>query len=162
MVDTLTYVGELTIGAAIPGVADALIAAEADLNARLSALIAFQATVSLDLSAQIGLAASISAALHAALEPPSLSLQIDLVTALIAQLEIQLAVIAHLFDLFANAGLHVYAYTGRADGIGPLLTTALTAGLPGGAAGDFTTALVLATTVGVTASAMGEVFKMSP
>jgi hypothetical protein len=162
MVDTLTYVGEVTIGAAIPGVNGALLAAMADLNARLAALIAFQATVSLDLTAQINLAATISAALSAALQPPSLSVQINLVTALIAQLQLQLQVIVDLFSLFANGGLHVYAYTGRADGLGPKVTTALTAGLPGGAAGDFTTALVLATTVGATAGAMPLVFKMSP
>lgn len=164
----LTYVGELTIGALLPGIEPPFLLAVGDLQARVDALIAAQAQISVSmpaLSAQIDLAASIIANLQAAIAvgitPPSVSAQVSIMVALLVALEAQLALMLGI--PFVTAGVHVYAYAGTAGAFGADVTAALTAGFPGGTgAGQACNALVLATTIGATWTDMQAVFKTTP
>lgn len=162
----LTYVGELTIAAALPAVVTALGIALADVSERYAALqLAIPLPVPPDFN--LGLATSILAGIQANISigivPPSIDLQISLFIALIAELAATLGIVVNLQNLLASAGVHVYVYDGRADTLGGDLTTALSAGFPGGSGGaQHTNAIVLATTVGATWSAMSAVFKVTP
>lgn len=161
---TLAYVGEIDMTAVLPGVAAALGTAKIALEAQIAALVGFKAQVSLSFTDQIGILLQAKAALEAAialgLQPPSLAAQIQITAQVATALQLQLQVILDLFTLFANAGIHVWAYDGAANGLGPALTTALTGGLPSGAgAAEHVDALVLATSIGATWTAMGKVFK---
>jgi len=167
MSDTLTYLGEDTIAVWLPGVIGPLIAAQADLQARITALLGFSATVGLDLSHLITLSANILANLQAGLalglQAPSLTVQINLVASLTLALQLQLQLILDLFGLLANAGVHAYAYDGTAAGFGPEATAAMAAGLPGGGGPtQHINALVLATSIGATWTAMSAVFRVTP
>ena len=164
---TTTFIGELTIGDFVPGVFDALLAAEADLEARIAALANFAVTVDLDLSGQLALAlqivASIEAAIALGLTAPSISAQIAAQVALTTALQLQLELILELFDLFEAAGVWGYHYTGRADTLGSDMTTELSAGLPGGGGPSETVnALILITNVSATWTAMQQIFKTAP
>jgi hypothetical protein len=128
MTDTLTYLGEASIGAVIPGVMAPLVAAEADLAAKIQAFIDFKPTIALPMIAQLQIAADIVAGFEACIalgiEPPSIALQITLVADALAALRLQLAVILELFSLMAAAGVDLYAYDGKAGGLGPALALA--------------------------------------
>jgi hypothetical protein len=178
---TLDYVGSLSIGGAIPGAATAAAAGAAginlalpDIQARLAALVAFTPQQGSSFAAQLALAQQIVAGVQAAialgLSPPSLSAQIAIVAGLVAALEqavlavhAQLDIVLDFQALLAAAGIHVYAFAGQADELGPALTGELAAGFPGGTGGNqATNALVLATTVPATWAAMSAVFKVTP
>lgn len=176
---TVTSLGNITIGAAVPGALAASVAGQAginlalpDIQARLTALASFAPSLG-DFSADIALAgqiiASINAAITAGITPPSLSAQVSLVAALIADLEAavlsinaQLSIVLDFAALLGTAGVHAYHYTGRADQLGAGMTSELSSGFPGGAAGDSTNALILGTTSGTTWTAMSDVFKVAP
>jgi hypothetical protein len=167
MTDVLTYIGEETIQALLPGVVSPLLAAEADLQAKIAALVGFSATVSLSVGAQITLAESILASLQVALslgiEAPSIQVQIDAVAALLVAIRAELQLIEDLFGLLAAAGVHAWAYDGTASGFGATLSTALATGLPGGGGpAEHINALVFATSVSATWTAMGEIFRTTP
>lgn len=162
---TVTYVGELSIGAAVPGAVTALNLALPDLQARLASLVAFL-PVNVDFAAQLVLAqqivTSIQASITLGITPPSIAFQIAAVAALIAELEASVSAIADFTDLLAAAGLHVYAYAGDTDQLGTEMDTELAGGVPGGGPTDAANALILITTVGATWTAMGGVFQVSP
>jgi hypothetical protein len=161
----ITYLGSLTIGACLPSTAAVLATAYADLQARVTALasVTFAPIV---FTAQLALAESIVASINAmitlGISPPTISAQIAIVTALLAELEAELAIILNLQGLFLQAGVFAYRYSGRADAFGADLTTALSAGFPGGTGADNTNALVLATTTPACWSAMQGVFRTTP
>jgi hypothetical protein len=168
---TLTNLGGgsagLEIGAVVPGVFDALFAAQADLEARIAAMADFSATVGLDVSAQIELAASISANLTAALDVGitaslDVSAQVALMVAAMAELQLLLQVILDLFGLFAVAGVYAYHYAGPVNALGGEVTAELASGVPGGAGSDACNALVFIATAGATWTAMQGVFKVAP
>jgi hypothetical protein len=169
----------VSLSVACPGVAVGFAAGIAginlalpDIQARLDALAAFAPQVEISFAANIAVAQSIAASLQAAisagLSPPSLSAQIAIVAALVAALEIavgqinaQLTVLIDLSALLDAAGVFLYSYSGRSDGLGPALDTELSTGFPGGTAGQQCNALVLATTTPGTWDAMSELFKVS-
>lgn len=165
---SLVYVGELTIGDLLPGIAIPFIQAVGDLQARLDACIAAMAQITVgmpSLSLQIQLALDIIANLQAAIAvgitPPTVSVQISVMVALIAQLEAELAIMLGI--PFSTAGVHVYAYDGTVGAFGGEVTTALSAGVPGGAGpGQHCDAIVLATVIPTTWAALSLVFKVSP
>lgn len=153
----------------LPGVGGALAVAFLDIQAKVDALLAFSASVDIDLSglaAQIDLAASIGAALATCLalgiQPPSISVQFEIVADLLVGLQANLAILLALQALFLTAGIHAYHYSGRADDMGGEFNTEFAGGLPGGAPSDHIDALVLATSIGATWTAMGQVFKVTP
>lgn len=161
----LTYVGSLSLAAAVPVVATVFAEAIADLEARITALGAAIPTFTPP-AVQLELAKSIVAAIEAnialGITPPSIDLQIGLFLAQIAELEASLQIVLDIKNLFAAAGVHVYVYDGDADAFGGELTTELAGGFPGGAPTDHTNAIVLATTSGATWSAMAQVFQVTP
>jgi hypothetical protein len=176
---SLVPIGELSLSAALPGGAAACAAGQTginlalpDIQARLAALASFTPSPG-NLPALIALAESIIAAIEAAIAagiiPPSLSAQIAIIAALVADLEaavlavnMQLSIVVNLLGLLASAGIFAYAYDGRTDGLGPALTTELAGGLPGGSGGDHCNAIVLATSVGATWTAMSTWMKVTP
>jgi hypothetical protein len=166
---TTTFVGDMSIEAVIPGPLALVLAAQAELDAKLAAMIAFSLKLglpALSITAQLDIAASITASLQAALEigivPPQIDAQLEIVLAVIAQLNVQLEIFITLLGLMAAAGLYVYAVDSTASGVGGELTTTLAGGLPGGSGpGAHVNALVLVTELGATWTAMGEVFKTS-
>jgi hypothetical protein len=161
---SVEYLGEVTIGAMLPGVVAPLAAAMADLQGRINALLGFQTTVSLDLRALIALSASVTASLTAAVTAaPTIGLQIKVVADALLVLQLQLQIILALYGLLATSGLHAYVYDGTVADFGPEMTAALSAGLPGGSGGaQHCNALVLAATSAATWAAMGQVFKVTP
>lgn len=162
---TVTYIGSLTVEACVPGMIGPLIAAQADVQAKLTAMLDFSLKLglpALSISAQLELAAQITASLNAALEigitPPSISAQLDLVLSVIVLLKLELQIFLDLFALLANAGVNVYTYTGQVNLLGAEMTTALASGFPGGSPTDPCGALILGSSVGATLAAMGTIF----
>ncbi len=163
---TVQYVGGMTIGEALPGLALPLITITGDIQLRLNALLDFKPTLvlpslqaDLELSAQI--AANIQAALTLGLTPPSLDLQATIMLDAIALLKVQLGIIKNLYDLF-TAGIHIYNYTGQVNQLGSDFSAALTSGVPGGAGTDICDGLLwLATAPGAWA-AIAALFKVTP
>lgn len=176
---TVQYVGNLSIGGAVPGAAAAAVAGAAGINAalpdilaRIAALQAF-APLNVSFAAQLALAqqmvASVQAAITAGISAPSLAVQIAQVAALIAELlaaataiNAQLTIITDFQALLGTAGVHAYAYAGQVQNLGGEMSTELAAGVPGGAPTDASNALVLITTVPATWAAMANVFKVTP
>ncbi|MBA3841094.1 MAG: hypothetical protein H0X39_00465 [Actinobacteria bacterium] len=74
----------------------------------------------------------------------------------------QLAICLDLTALLATGGLHVYAFAGAVGNIGGEFAVQLSGGLPGGAPGDACNALVLATTISGTWSALSQVMRVVP
>lgn len=162
---TLVYGGELSIGGVLPGVSAALSVSLADIQARVDALLAWHPGV-IDFGVSLSIAAQmvvdLKAAIALGITPPSIDAQIAIIAALLATLEAQLQILLNIEGLLLTAGVHLYIYDGTAGALGGEVTTALSAGVPGGGgSGEHCNALVLVTTLGVAWTAMGEVFKTS-
>jgi hypothetical protein len=158
--------GDATLTVMLPGVVAPIAAAEADLDAKIAAYADFRPVVALPMLAQLEIAESIvvgfQSCIALGIEPPSLSVQIDLVASALLAVRAELLLIQNLLALL-SAGVHAYAYDGTAAGFGPEVTAALTAGLPGGAGPtEHVNALVLATNLAASWSAMSAVFKVTP
>jgi hypothetical protein len=169
---SLSYLGEYTIGGALPGAQAAALAGAAGINAalpdilaRLTALQAF-APMPVSFSAQLSLAnqlvMGIGQSIALGIPEPSIAAQIAAVLALVAELiatvagiHTQLSVVLDFQSLLAAAGVHVFAYAGGAGGLGGELSSALATGLPGGGgAAEHVDAFVLMTSIGATADAL--------
>lgn len=176
---SVTYLGALTIGDALPGgvaVAAAgyagINAALPDIQARLDALLAFS-PLPVDFAAQLALAqsmvASVQASITLGLAPPSIALQLAIVAALIADIaaaiasiSVQLGIVVDFQALMGTAGIHAYAYAGQTQNLGAEMAVELAGGVPAGAPTDAANALILVTTTPATWTAMGDVFKVTP
>lgn len=178
----ITYVGELTIAAAVPGASQATIAGDAAIDAAMPDLTlriqALQDTIALplptiDFAAQLALAqqilGSVQAAIDLALPVPPDAEQLEKFTDMLGDLtaslgtvETSASLIASIAALLAAVGLHVYAYSGPVNALGGEVTSALAAGLPGGAPADNANALILATSNAATWTAMQSIFKVTP
>lgn len=162
---TVTRIGSLSISGAAPSILANLALAVPNLEQQIGALGAFNPgaiNFAADIQLAEGMLGSLKAGLAAGITPPSIELQIGLIAGLLAALKAQLALIAEFKDLLATAGVHAYAYSGPTNQFGPELTTELASGFPGGAPATPANALVLATTSGVTWSAMSQVFRVAP
>jgi hypothetical protein len=175
----IDYVGELSIGQAVPGAAAAAVAGAAGINAalpdilaRLEALAAF-APQPVSFTAQLALAqqmvTSIQLSIALGIPVPSIGAQIAAVTALIAELlaavaavNAQLVIVTDFQALLIAAGVHVYAYAGQVGALGGEFATELAGGVPGGSPTDASNALVLITSVPATWAAMSSVFQVVP
>lgn len=177
---SLSYIGSLSIGAAIPTAVAAAAAgtvgistALPDIQARIAALQSFQPSpinfgaMLANAQATIG---SINASIALGIQPPSIDQQIAEVLALLSQLlaqmtliDVQLGIIAAFQEQLGAAGIAAYAYAGPVSALGTEVYGALIDGLPtGGNAGTQCHALVLATTDGGTWNAMSQIFKVAP
>ena len=172
----LTYLGSLTLAAALPGAAagfaagiDGISLALPDIQARLDALLAFSPqpisfTANVALAQQI--VASLQLVISLGISPPDISAQIAIIASLVASLyatisliNARLSIVIDLSALLDAAGVFAYSYAGAADGLGPALTAELSAGFPGGTGGaQAANAIVLATTTPATWTAMQGVF----
>lgn len=175
----ITYLGELSIGDALPGALAANVAGMAGINAalpdilaRLEALASF-APQPIVFGAQLALAqqmvASVTAAISLGLPAPSIAAQVAIVAALVSDLlaavesvNAQLSILVAFEALLGAAGIHAYAFAGQTGDLGAELAAELSSGTPGGAASDAANALVLITTIPATWAAMGDVFKVTP
>lgn len=176
---TVTCLGSLSIGDALPGgVAvgaagfDGINAALPDIQARLDALLAF-APLPVDFTAQLALAqsmvASVQASITLGLPAPSMAAQIAIVAALIVDItasivsiNAQLGIVADFQTTLGTTGIHGYHYSGQTDDLGSEMATELASGVPGGAPTDAANALILVTTIPATWAAMRNVFKVTP
>ncbi len=174
---TVTYLGSLTTGAAIPGAAALAAAGTAginlalpDIQARLSALLAFTPTP-ISLTANLAIAqqvvTSVTASLALGVTPPDISAQLAIVAALVAELtaavasvNAQLEIIAG-FDMSAS-GVYAYSYAGQANQLGSEFSTELSGGFPGGTPTDATNAVLLATTAPGAWTALQTFLKTTP
>ena len=175
---TVTALGSVTIGAAVPSALTACAAGTAgiglalpDVEARLAALAAFSPSLG-SFSADISLAGEMIVGLQSAvtlgLTPPSISAQLAIIAALIADLtativsiNAQLSIIVDLTSLFSTAGLFAYKYEGAVNAMGGEFVTAFSGGLPGGAPTDSAHAITLITTAPAAWTAMQAAFKTS-
>jgi hypothetical protein len=176
---TITYIGELSIGDAVPGAAAVAVAGVAGINGAIpnlqSLIDALTAFAPLDVSfgAQLALAQSmvtnIGLAISLSLPAPSIAAQIAAIAALLAALlaqlaaiNVQLGIIVDFQALLGTAGIHVYAYDGVTGSFGGEFATELVGGTPGGSPSDAANALVLITTIPAAWAAMGQVFQVTP
>lgn len=161
---SLTYLGSLTVGDALPAVADFNAQADAslsaqlpDVNARLNGFASIDLTpvTVLDLIAQIqGILTALNALSIPVITPTiSVGAQADL-TAQGADLSAGLSASVALGNLLSAAGVHAYAYEGQAFDCGPAVSVATSSGLPGGAPSDQVFGLLLFTSVPSTAAAL--------
>ena len=177
---SLAFLGSLSLAVAVPGAAAAATAgavgiggALPDILARLASLASFT-PAPMSFAADLVLAQSVVAGVALAiatpgLTPPDISAQIAIIAGLIASLEaqigavnVQLGIVTGFLALLETAGVFAYAYAGRADGIGPALSTELAAGFPGGSGADAANVLILGTITPATWAAMSQLFKVTP
>lgn len=176
---TVTYVGDISIGQAVPGAAAAAVAGAAGINAALPDILARLAALQnfapqpVSFAAQLALAqqmvSSIQLSISLGIPVPSIAAQIAAVLALVAELlaavlsiNAQLAIVTDFQVLLGAAGVHVYAYAGQVGSFGGEFSAELAGGVPGGGPTDASNALVLVTTVPATWAAMAQVFNVSP
>jgi hypothetical protein len=170
----LTYVGSLTLGAIFPSMLDAAARLDAvcaislpNLQAKVTGLLNMMAAMTItppSLAANVTACAAVLASLQAklALGLPGIALDVSALATLLASIEgdlgsIQAAVSfsAELAALLGTAGVHLWAYTGRADSLGAPLTAALAGGPPGGGSpSDAMAAIVCAATAPVPKAAL--------
>lgn len=163
---TATYVGGMSLGDAMPGVMAPILQAMGDVQAKITACASFSVGITPpSLTANIAAAASILAnctlALSAGIEPPSIDLQFQIIADAVIVLQLQLQIILDFLNLL-GAGVHVYAVSAQTDAVGGELTSALVAGVPGGAPSDLANALVLITTIPADWAKIAQVFKTTP
>lgn len=169
---TITALGTLSVGGAVPGCAVAVTAGMAgingalpDIEARLEALQGFSPqpiNFGVQLALAEGIVASIKAGIALGLPVPSLTAQAAAVSALIASLHVQVALVNGHLDVLtalvaplAVAGVAVYAFDGPTNTLG----SEIDAVLGGGTA--HANALVMFTTNPTTWAAMSAVLKVS-
>lgn len=156
---TLTYLGSLTTGGIVPSLGFALASALPRIQAELALQQKLIATLNLvppsitgSLHAAESIVAAINASIALGVQVPSAGAQISAAQTLIAALNIELGALG--FDMTA-AGIHAYAFDGRADELGP----ALPSSFPGGAPSSHCNALVLATSIPASWVALGGILK---
>lgn len=170
---TTTYLGELSIRAALPGASAAALAgatgiaaALPDILARISALQACVPTP-VNFAQQLALAeqivASVTAGIQIGIPVPSIDAQIAAVLALVSSLiaqvtavHAQLAIVTDFQALLGAAGLHALAYAGPVSSFGGELDSAL-AIVGTLSPSDTAFALVLLTTSGATWDALTQI-----
>jgi len=167
---TLRYLGELSLGQAMPLAAlvnAALVGAVGvgigQLRAKLEGLARMQVALTVGpptIAATIEGAIKTVARLEASIGGPVITLQVAAIVALIGELTAQIGVLnAQLALQFPLGGnVHLYSFDGRASELGPQLTSATAGGFPGGAPTDHANALVIATVEPATWLSMQAVF----
>lgn len=174
---TVTYLGSLSIGQALPGAAVAASAGIAGINAalpdilgRLAALQAFSPSP-VSFSAQLALAQDIVTGIQQSIAlgipEPSIAAQIAAVAGLVADLLAQVAgvhaqldIVTDFASLLGAAGIHVLAYAGAAGDLAGELGGALGA-VPGISPGDTCNAVAMITTVPAVWAALAQIVKVA-
>jgi hypothetical protein len=145
---TLSYGGSLTLGQCIPlalqanAELDASIAVSLpDVQARVTGLLSVSIQPPPSLPQLIADVTSLLASLQGLLAAPlpdvaATAAALAELQATLAQLTASLGFANGFGALLAQAGIYYYVYAGRADQLGPEVTSALAAGLPSGAPGE--------------------------
>lgn len=155
----LTYLGSLTLAAAVPllGLLDLTLGPFiAELQAKLAAMLKLSLAVTLTLPS-VTAAAMFAAAAQLVAKPPQVGASASLAAAAALKLKFQLEALLKLTQWNATAGVHSFVYEGPASGLGAALSGAhVTMGI---APGQDTYAVILLGTAGVTKTALKAVFK---
>ncbi len=161
---TVTAIGEIQLGVAIPGVQAALAVSLADLEAKIAALIQFKPIpVNLQLSINLCLdqLKGLQLALSLGLPVPSLDAQIAIILAQLAALRASLQILLDLKNTF-EVSAHLYRYDGAVNAFGTEMQAELSGGLPGGSGSDTAFALTFIATAPASIAALQAIFKTSP
>lgn len=160
----LTYIGGLAFGSGFP--LPFAVAGRAALSAQgtVDALAAFKATPGLSMAGKIQFVTNMLANLQASaalgIEPPSLTLQLQLVLDVLAAVQADLDLYLSLANLGGLAAAF-YAWNGPANAAGGALTTAWASGIPGGGGGaEVIDAAIVATNAGPVAAGLAQIIKM--
>jgi hypothetical protein len=160
-VSGLTYLGHLGISAVVPGASAAIVVALPELQARLAGAAAAAAQLTITpptFVASLAAATELVATLTAQGTLPSLSFQLTALASIVADLQASVdALIAIDGALGAAGSVDLYAYGGRADGLGAALPTSL----PSGAPEDAINALVIAVSSPTVWANVGVILKVS-
>ena len=131
---SLEIKGSMTIGALCALAAGAIVPMGVQLTAQVNGALALKAsltisppTILLAAEAAATSAIALQALITAGVEFPPPTLQIAAVADLIASLQLTASLLGTLAELFAQAGVEVFAYDGPANGLGPALAAALPA-----------------------------------
>jgi hypothetical protein len=157
---TVSVIGEIELGAAIPGAVAALALAIPDLEAKIAALVAFKPpsiSFEADLEMALAMVANLKTMIRLGIKPPSIEAQIQIMLSLLAALQANLAAIA-AFKAVLSAKAFVYGFEGPTSAFGTELQNEIGSGFPGFPASEQTHALVLGTTTQAAYSAMAKVF----
>src|SRR5215204_5645737 len=105
---TVTYVGGLALGDALPGVELPILTAMGDVQAKIAAAASFAPnltppSIAADIQANGQILANLQLALSVGIEPPSITVQLDIMVAALAVLQAQLQIILDLLNLFTAA-----------------------------------------------------------
>lgn len=161
---TITVIGELSLGGAMPPVPVALGDELINVEAQVGALLAFQVTppsIQTDLELNAEIAQNLTLGLGLGITPPSIDQQLAVVAARIELLLAQLGLLRALAGTLA-ASVHMYVYEGRVDALGSEIETELVGGLPGGGGADNCAAVVFVGTAPAAITALQALFKQDP
>lgn len=133
---TLRYRGQISIAGLCPIVVECNALILAELQAKLAGVLALSVQLSITpptLAANLDIAVELVAALTASIEIglPGIDFQIAAVAALVAQLQLNLALLLSL-DVLLGATLMAYTWEGPANELGPAVTSEFAVELPDG------------------------------
>lgn len=158
---TTHVIGEISVGAAIPGAVASLNLAAPDLDAQISALGAFSpGEINFAAEAQLATAIlnGIKTSISMGIKPPSIQLQLQIVLGIIDGIKSKLNAIA-AFKGLLSASLFAYGFEGPANQFGTQMGAQLsTGGFSGASPTEQCRALVFGATSNVSYTAMAGVF----
>jgi len=146
MTGTVTDLGDVTLGAAMPTTVSAIGALTASLNADLAAAGNLKLALDLglpDLETATAIGATANAQAIAMVTEPWFGLQVEANPGLIAMIQAQISALGGIIAALGQAGIELAVYNGTADSYGPAVTTAFGAGVGGGLPADHIDALML-------------------
>jgi len=159
---TITYLGQMSLGEAIPAGSAAISATVPDLAAQIAALQAFNplpSSLAGNLSLAQGILGGVQEAISLGLTPPDISAQIAEVLAALSTLQANLAIANTFLSALAAAGIYLYHYEGTAGSLGSEFASQLASGFPGaGGSTEVCEAVVLASVASASWPALQTVF----
>lgn len=146
MSGTVTDLGDVSLGQALPTTLSAMGAVTAQLNADLVAAGSLKVALDLGLpslaeATAIGAAANAQAI--AMVTEPWFGLQVDANPGLIALIQAQLAALGSIIAALGQNGIELALYNGTASSFGPSVDASFGGGVGGGLPGDHIDALML-------------------
>jgi hypothetical protein len=148
----------------MPGAVLAIETGLPDLQARATAIASAMVTpptISFAANIQVALdaIASMQEAVALGISPPSLSAQVAIMAAALAELQVSLNVLLGLSNALGVAGVHLYQYSGPVNLLGAEVYVALAGGFPDGAPSDHADALLVATSIPAAWAAIATMMK---
>lgn len=165
----MAYVGSITVGAAIPVVATALVGVQASadrISAELSGALALQASMAATpptFAANLSAAQDIVASLLVAVDP-GVDFQVAAIAEAVARLQAELAELTAALAIsieLATPGVHLYRYTAPATSIPGQVQSDIGAGVPGVPAETPVDAWLLVASDGSASASLSAILKSS-